>query len=75
MGEIQGNPSFSIMMDTSLRLSEIYCYCVIRNNENGKPEDLEIKQSFLRYRVVEDQSASQIAHEIFNFKRKKDSLK
>ncbi|XP_060846403.1 zinc finger MYM-type protein 1-like [Rhopalosiphum padi] len=64
---IKEAPFFSIIIDTTQdiskvdQLSEIYRYCVIEKDEYGNPKNVCVKETFLAFHEVVDQSASSLS--------------
>lgn len=70
INEIVTAPFYSIIFDTTQdiaktdQLCELYRYCVIEKDENGTPRALVIKETFLGFHEVKDQTASEISKQI-----------
>lgn len=71
VNEIVTAPFYSILFDTtqdisksSNQLCELYRYCVIEKDENGAPKAVVIKESFLGFYEVKDQSALAMSKQI-----------
>ncbi|KAE9534354.1 hypothetical protein AGLY_008444 [Aphis glycines] len=68
---------FSIIIDTTQdiskvdQLSEIYRYCVIEKDEYGNPKNVCVKETFLAFHEVVDQSASSLSELILQNIEKK----
>ena len=45
-------------------MCELYRYCIIQNDENGIPKALVIKESFLEFYEVKDQTALSTSNQI-----------
>ncbi|KAL4153767.1 hypothetical protein QTP88_001600 [Uroleucon formosanum] len=77
---IKETPFFSIIIDTTQdiskvdQLSEIYRYCVIEKDEYGNPKNVCVKEIFLAFHEVVDQSASSLSELILQNIEKKDCL-
>ncbi|XP_066943509.1 52 kDa repressor of the inhibitor of the protein kinase-like [Macrobrachium rosenbergii] len=67
---IKAAPFYSIMLDTTQDISkidqmcEIYRYCSIEYDDNGKPKALQINESFLGFHKVEGQSGAALSEQI-----------
>ncbi|XP_064104364.1 zinc finger MYM-type protein 1-like [Macrobrachium nipponense] len=67
---IKAAPFYSIMLDTAQDISkidqmcEIYRYCSIEYDDNGKPKALQINESFLGFHKVEGQSGAALSEQI-----------
>jgi len=74
---IQEVPFFSIITDTTQdiakidQMSQIFRYAQIINDENGKPVDVKITESFLGFEKVNDQTASGLESKIVDGLEKK----
>ncbi|XP_025406286.1 zinc finger MYM-type protein 1-like [Sipha flava] len=74
---IKEAPFFSIIIDTTQdiskvdQLSEIYRYCVIEKDEYGNPKYVCVKETFLAFHEVVDQSASSLSELILQNIEKK----
>lgn len=74
---IKEAPFFSIIIDTTQdiskvdQLSEIYRYCVIEKDEYGNPKNVCVKETFLAFHEVVDQSASSLSELILQNMEKK----
>lgn len=68
--EINAAPFFSVIIDTTQdiskvdQMSEIYRYCCIEYDKNGQPNKLIVKESFLGFVEVCDQTAVALACQI-----------
>jgi hypothetical protein len=70
INEINAAPFYSIIFDTTQDISktdqmcELYRYCIIEKDENGIPKALVIKESFLGFHEVKDQTALAMSNQI-----------
>lgn len=70
VNEIVTAPFYSILFDTTQDISktdqlcELYRYCIIEKDENGTPKTLVIKESFLGFHEVKDQTALAMSKQI-----------
>ena len=68
--EINAAPFYSIIFDTTQDISktdqmcELYRYCMIKKDDNGTPKALVIKESFLGFHEVKDQTALAMSNQI-----------
>lgn len=70
LDELQAAPFFSVIMDTTQdiakidQMSQIFRYVTIERDDSGVASDVKVKESFLGFREVSDQSASELAKDI-----------
>lgn len=71
LADIKECPFYSLIMDTTQdvskidQLSQVIRYVKIKRNESNQAVDLEIKESFLGFKEITDQTSSGLIDEIF----------
>lgn len=73
---------FFIIIDTTQyiskvdQLSEIYRYCVIEKYEHGNPKNICVKETFLAFHEVDNQSTSSLSELIIqNIEKKRNNYR
>lgn len=72
VGDLKEAPFYAIIMDTTQdiskvdQMSKVFRYVKIEKDENDKPTEIKIKESFLGFTKIDDQTADGLVQEIID---------